>query len=79
MSDTSSAERRQQSPEEMALQRHIAKALWKAQKGKDIPKDAAERQKMWQDEKKEMMVQARHVARNLQLAGVAMQAPAKKA
>ena len=77
MSADETEERTPLTPEEMNVQRHLAKALWKAQKGKDFPKTPEERKTLWSADKTEMKRQARRVFRQLQRAGVVMTAPSK--
>lgn len=76
MSESTTEERTKRTPEERSLHRHLAKALWKVQKKNEIPKEASERQKMWEGDKKGMIDQARRVVHQLQRSGITMTAPA---
>jgi hypothetical protein len=72
-------ERSPQTPEELTVQRHLAKALWKLQKGNDLPREPEERKRLWAADKADMKRQARRLARQLQRAGVVITAPGKPA
>jgi hypothetical protein len=79
MSESKTAERAKPTAEERALYRHLAKAMWKAQKSKDLPKDATSRHQAWEADKKDMIATARRVVKQLEKSGVVMTAPAETA
>lgn len=60
------------SPEERTMHRRLAKAMWKVQKGVDLPNDAAKMNELWTVEREAMILQARKVSNQLKRAGVTL-------
>lgn len=65
------------SAEEADIIRRLAKALWKAQAGDQLPNDAAQRRDLWQRDKAASTALARRVYRRLRRSGIEMSADPK--
>ena len=57
-------------PEERALYRRVARALWKAQKGSDLPADDTALEALWAHDRDAMTARARKVLNQLQRNGI---------
>lgn len=59
-------------PEDRAMHRRLAKAMWKVQKGVDLPDDPTKLNELWLTEREAMILQARKVSNQLKRVGVTL-------